>query len=1187
MRRNRPETYRLISALLTLTSFTIAPALQSPAKTIEANQPSSEARSRPASKATDAANKMRVSEAYGKLPMSFELNRGQTDRRVKFLAHGSGYTLLLTSSETVLSLRNEKAVSSSPGSENSHYAASSPLESSKLRMKFVGANRNPKIEGLEQLPGRNNYLIGNDRAKWHTNIPTFAQVQYTSVYPGIDVIYYGRQRQLEYDFRLGPGADASKIRIALDGVDNIKIDNDGNLVMKTSGGNITQHAPMIYQENQSGRQSIPGRYVLKGSNEFGFEVATYDRSRPLVIDPQLIYATFYGGTGDDFGDGIAVDLNGNAYITGNTGSIDLILKNPFQTLADTGVLAGVSTIAFVTKLNAAGTDTVYSTYLGADRGVTGAAIAVTGDGRAAITGSVGNFCNNSNFPTTSSKFQGNGFLGLACSALQGTRRFNDAFVTMLTGAGNDVFYSTFFAGDETFLHQGGGDEGKGIAVDSANRIYITGLTSSNNLPTRNAFQDSLGSAAGGLDAFIAKFDPSQSGNSSLLYASYLGGSADDIGNGVAVDGVSNAYVVGETLSTNLITKAPDSLGPIQPSNHGGSDGFVAKIDTNSSGSTSLVYSTYFGGAGTDRALAVAVDTSERAYVTGSVGSATNFITKNAFQPNIGGGGDAFVAKFNANGSSLFYSSFLGGSGSDVGRGIAIDSAGNAYVTGASGGGFPEVNGFLSSFGSGNAFITKIEPENTGNTTPQKLYSDTFGGFSTVGNAIAVDTHGNVYITGFAAANLQTTPGVFQAGNRGANDAFVVKIGSTFNDTTGVYRPTTSQWFLRNSNSAGTADISFTFGQSGDQPLAGDWNGDGKDDVGVFRPSTHQFLLRQPTIQLVQPCPLCPFIPTTVITTITINFGQSGDLAVVGDWNGDGIDTPGVFRPSTGQWLLTNSPNVNNSSPAADLSFFFGIAGDVPLAGDWNGDGIDTIGVYRPSIADFILSNSFSGTIDITAQLGLFGDRPLVGDWDGDAIDSIAVFRTGTFFLRNSNTTGVGDITFAFGVAGDIPVAGDWDGKPADNPPNSGVNDPSEGSSSAGQTQVFITTCSDPDRWTDIHTIDFRIARSIGKGNGVPLILWLQFDQDRNVVRFYDPDTGVWSEGFVGAPDVLSSRFAELHLAGTNFQGSGPTGPSVRVTWEVVFKDAAIGNNYKQYLQITDDSGLSTGFDKVGSWSVTR
>ncbi len=258
-----------------------------------------------------------------------------------------------------------------------------------------------------------------------------------------------------------------------------------------------------------------------------------------------------------------------------------------------------------------------------------------------------------------------------------------------------------------------------------------------------------------------------------------------------------------------------------------------------------------------------------------------------------------------------------------------------------------------------------------------------------------------------------------------------------------------------------------------------------------------------------------------------------------------------------------------------------------MAGDWNGDGIDTIGVYRPSIADFILSNSFSGTIDITAQLGLFGDRPLVGDWDGDAIDSIAVFRTGTFFLRNSNTTGVGDITFAFGVAGDIPVAGDWDGKPADNPPNSGVNDPSEGSSSAGQTQVFITTCSDPDRWTDIHTIDFRIARSIGKGNGVPLILWLQFDQDRNVVRFYDPDTGVWSEGFVGAPDVLASRFAELHLAGTNFQGSGPTGPSVRVTWEVVFKDAAIGNNYKQYLQITDDSGLSTGFDKVGSWSVTR
>jgi hypothetical protein len=1180
MKRKRPDQHRLIIALLTLTSFALAPALRSPAKITEPTQPSSRAHSRSASKATDAANKMRVSEAYGKLPMSFEPNRGQTDKRVKFLSRGSGYALFLASNEATLALYKNEAESDSTS------RAHRPSLSSIVRMRLKGTKPRPKIEGLEQLQGKTNYLIGNDRTKWHTNIPTFAQVQYRGVYPGIDILYYGKQRQLEYDFRVAAGADPGKIRIAFDGADKLAIDAEGNLILKASGGDIIQPAPAIYQENHGSRESIAGRYVLRGDKEIGFEVAPYDRSKPLVIDPQLIYATFYGGTGADVGNGIAVDLNGNAYITGNTASVDLILKNPLQTFADTGNVSG-STNAFVTKLNAAGTDIVYSTYLGADRGASGNAIAVTGDGRAAITGSVGNFCNNSNFPTTSSKFQGNGFLGLACAALQGTRRFNDAFVTVLTSSGSDLFYSTFFAGDETFLHKGGGDEARGIAVDSANKVYITGLTSSTNLPTKNEFQSSLSSAAGGLDAFIAKFDPSQSGNSSLLYASYLGGTADDFGNGIAVDSVANAYVVGETFSTDLVAKASDSLGPIQTSNHGGEDAFVAKIDTNSSGSTSLVYSTYFGGAGTDRALAVAVDSSQRAYVTGSADSATNFITKNAFQPNIAGGRDAFVAKFNANGSSLFYSTFLGGSSIDEGRGIAIDSAGNAYVTGSAGGAFPVVNGLPSSFSSGNAFITKIEPENTGTTTPQKLYSDTFGGNGTVGNDIALDTQGHVYITGLAAANLQTTPGVFQGTNRGGSDAFVVKINSTFNDTTGVYRPTTSQWFLRNSNSAGPADISFTFGQSGDQPIAGDWNGDGKDDVGVFRPSTHQFLLRQPTIQLLQPCTFCPLIPTTVITTITINFGQSGDLAAVGDWNGDGIDSPGVFRPSTGQWLLTNGPNINNSSPAADLSFFFGIAGDVPLAGDWNNDGIDTVGVYRPSIANFFLSNAFSGTIDIAAQLGLFGDQPLVGDWDGDAIDTIGVFRTGTFFLRNSNTTGVGDITFAFGAAGDVPVAGDWDGKPADNPPNSGVNDPSEGSSRAGEIQLFTTTCSDPDGWTDIHTIDFKIAKSIGNGNGVPLILWLQFDQDRNVLRFYDPDTGIWSEGFIGAPNVLSSRFAELHLAGSSFQGSGPTGPSVQVTWKVVFKEAAIGNNYKQYLQITDDSGLSTGFDKIGSWSVTR
>jgi Beta-propeller repeat len=1203
MRRNSPDQLRLIIAMLTLTSFLLAPALNVPARTTKQTG-SHSTTTRSASKANDAANKIRVGEAYGKLPLSFEPNRGQTDRRVKFLSHGSGYTLFLTTNEAVLSLptpdsgpRNEKAVGPSPDSNNSHSAASDPQKSSVLRMRLVGANRHPKIEGQEQLPGRSNYLIGSDRAEWHTDIPTFAQVRITSVYPGIDVIYYGQQRQLEYDFRLAAGADASKIRIAFEGAENLSIDAEGNLILKTGGGDIIQHAPVIYQESQSGKQSIAGRYVLRGGNEVGFEVATYNRSQPLVIDPQLIYSTYYGGTGLETGQGIAVDQSGNVYITGRTDSTNLPVVNALSSSLNLGDNTNPhSSDAFVMKLNATGTALIYSTYLGGNRGDIGFGIAVLSDGKAAIAGAVGNYGCGSHFPTTSTRFQGEGLL---CGGI--TERADDVFVTVLTFGGNDLFYSTYYGGTANILKSGGNDDALAIAVDSADKIYVTGATTSNDLPTKNAFQASRG--GGDLsedpDGFIAKFDPTKSGNDSLVFASYLGGSGDDAGNGIAVDSVGNAYVVGETLSGDLPTRAPDNLGPVQTSKHGDRDAFVAKIDTNSSGNTSLVYLTYFGGDGNDRGLAVVVDASQRAYVTGVTGLARNFPIKNAFQPTVAGLNDAFVAKFNANGSSLFYSTFLGSGANDEGHGIAIDSAGNAYVTGSTFGIFPKVNGLPSNFSGGNAFITKIEPENTGTTTPQKLYSDTFGGSSTEGNAIALDTKGNVYIAGSALGNLQTTPGVFQGANRGSTDAFVVKISSTFNDTIGVYRPTTGEWFLRNSNTAGTADISFTFGgQSGDQPIAGDWNGDGKDDVGVFRPATHQFLLRQPTIQLVRPCSTCPLIPTLVITTITINFGQSGDVAVVGDWNGDGIDTPGVFRPSTSQWLLTNSPNINNSSPAVDVTLFFGVPGFAPVTGDWNGDGIDTPGMVNLANEEWAITNSpninnSAPTVDLDFFFGLGGDAPLSGDWNGDGVDTPAtlrpnlLLRTGTFFFRNSNDTGFGDFAFAFGAPGDISVSGDWDGKPGDTAPNSGVNDPSEGSSLVGQTQVFTTTCSDPDGWKDIHTIDFKIAKSLGKGNGVPIILWLQFDQDRNVVRFYDPDTGLWSEGFIGAAIVLSSRFTELHLANTSVQGSGPTGPSVHVTWEVVFKEAAIGHNYKQYLQITDDSGLSTGFDKVGSWSVDR
>ncbi len=393
------------------------------------------------------------------------------------------------------------------------------------------------------------------------------------------------------------------------------------------------------------------------------------------------------------------------------------------------------------------------------------------------------------------------------------------------------------------------------------------------------------------------------------------------------------------------------------------------------------------------------------------------------------------------------------------------------------------------------------------------------------------------------------------------------------DTIGVFRPSTGQFLLRNFNTAGPPNITITFGQSGDQPLAGDWDGDGVDNVGVFR--NGQFLLRQ---------------PRAIVNPITVNFGQAGDIAVVGDWNGDGIDTPGVFRPSTGQFLLTNGTNTNNSSPPASIVGLSGQAGDRPVAGDWNGDGIDTVGLYSPAPRCAFQLSDNNSTVSTTFQYFCVAppSSTLTGDWNGDSVDTIGFYSASlaAFSLSNHNATPITstEIKVSFGQSGDLPVAGDWNG--GNTAPDSGVNSPADGSSQAGQTQVFTTTCSDSDGWHNIWTIDFLVAKSLGQGNGVPLALWVQFDENRNVIRFYDPDLQTWSEGVPGANVVLSSRFADLHLAQTTVTGSGPTGSSVQITWGVIFKHDAVNNNYKQYLQITDDAGLSTGFDKVGSWSVT-
>jgi hypothetical protein len=963
------------------------------------------------SKPVDKAEvKLSATEHYGKLPLSFEANQGQSDKSVKFLSRGNGYTVFLTPTEAVLSLRGK--------------------DQNVLRMNLVGANRDARVSGEQPLPGKVNYLVGNDRTKWRTGIPTFQRVHYTDVWQGIDLAWYGTQTEMEYDFVVKPGGDVAQIHLKFEGGEKLRIDEKGDLIVMSNGEEVVHSAPKVYQ----GDVAVSGRYVMKDTDEIGFEVGDYDRSKSLVIDPILLYSSYLGGDSSDLGFSIAADSTGNAYIAGESSSSEVTfpLVNPIQGTQN-------NTLAFITKLNATGTAVVYSTFLGDSTGfctkdVCGTevrGIAVTGTGRVSITGATVNDNNESDFPVSANAFQKNGFCIGVCG-LELDRRV-DAFVSMLSEDGQDLLYSTFFGGGASASAFGGRafDAGNAIAIDSSNRIYITGETASNNLPTKHAFQWSRHSEYTGTDAFIAVFSPfAVHGNDTLIYSSYYGGDGDESGRGVAVDPDRNAYIVGSTASTDLETKSPSSLAPLRATFQGGGfDGFVAKIDTEADGNASLTYSTYFGGNINDRVESVAVDAQQRAYITGATNSSpSSFPLRNAFdstQTN----GEAFVAKLNADGTALFYCSFLGGDNGNTsddgeeGLGIAIDFGGNAYVTGrtTSGVSFPSILPLSTEF-LGTAFLTKIEATISNNTVPKLLYSTTFGGASAKGEAIALDTRGNVYLAGTTGDGLTTTASAFDTTfNGGSSDAFVAKFSTTFNDTTGIFRPSANQFQLRNTLSAVASDQVITFGQTGDQPIAGDWNNTGVDRPGVFRPSTGQFLLQ--------------FSPTNVVT---VNFGQAGDLAVVGDWDGNGVDTPGVFNPATGQWQLTNGfkgQNVNNNTPAVNFTFTFGQAGDTPIAGDWDGNGIDGVGLFRSGNSNFILSNGFQGTIDIKPFIfGSLGSQPIAGDWNGDGIDTVGVFdqNIGTMSLKNVNSAKIftADITFAFGQAGDIPLAGDWDGKPS-------------------------------------------------------------------------------------------------------------------------------------------------------------
>ena len=668
---------------------------------------------------------VRVSETYGRLPLYFEANRGQTDPQVKFISRGDGYVLFLTSREAVLAL---------------NAPTGQPAEGAQtvVRMRFVGADSEPRVSGEEESPGKANYFIGNDPAKWRRNVPTYAKVRYEGIYPGIDLIYHSNRRQLEYDFVLRSDVNPNTIVLGFEGADRLEVNARGDLVLHTAAGEVGQRKPVIYQEHDGIRKEIPGGFVLTDKQQVSVRVAAYDTSQPLVIDPILFYSTFLGGRGDDTGLRVAVDTAGNAYVTGVTTSIDF--PTPPGTLQTT---FGGAAHAFVTKLNPTGSGIVYSAYLGGSAEENGLGIAVDAAGNAYVTGLTG----SSNFPTTPGAFQTT-FAGV-----------EDAFVTKLDPTGSALVYSTFLGG-------GGFDEGTAIGVDAAGNAHVTGLTGSSNFPTTpGAFQTTF--AGGSFDAFVTKLNFT---GSALVYSTFFGGSGFDRGVGLAVDAAGNAYVTGLTDSSNL----PTTAEAFQTTIGGSSDAFITKLDPTGS---RVVYSTYLGGSGQEEGLGIAVNTAGNAYVTGRTGS-TNFpTTSRAFQTTSGGSDDAFVTKIAPTGSALVYSTYLGGSSFDRGFGIAVDAAGNAYVTGETlSSNFPITPGALQTTFAGveDAFVTKLDP-----TGSRVVYSTYLGGSGyDLGAAVTVDALPNpsAYVTGLTgSADFPTTEGAFQITFGGGVDAFVAKI----------------------------------------------------------------------------------------------------------------------------------------------------------------------------------------------------------------------------------------------------------------------------------------------------------------------------------------------------------------------------------------------------------------------------
>lgn len=929
-----------------------------------------------------------VQKSYGKTPLLFEANKGQADKRAKFISRAGGYTLYLAETEAVFQLRIEN-----PKTED----RKTKIFFDTLRMKFVGASAHPSIEGIDESITKTNYYTGKKRFE---NAANYSKAIYKNLYDKIDAVFYGSEdNQLEYDFRLAPNADADQIRIKFDGAENVSTDEKGNLIVKTANTRIVQQKPFAYQEIGGERKEIASRFVVS-EKTVEFELGEYDKSQTLVIDPAVRYLSYLGGTGGDFPTDIKIDAAGNVFMAGSTGSTNFPGPN-----AGSG---NVRFAAFVSKISADGGAILYTTFLDGTFNdgqnalnveVDRPDLAIDAAGQAYIAGGT----DSDNFPVTSNAFQKTK-KGCSPPFSGNCNNPEEGFVAKLDPQGALV-YSTFLGGrNSDYLHS--------IAVDSQGRAYVAGATfSGTTFPTKNQFQGT-GLFGGGGDAFLTVFNAD---GSDIIYSTALGGINDDIASEVALDSSNNVYVTGFTSSGNFPVR-----NAFQSVNRGGKEVFAAKFNAAASGDASLIYSTYIGGAGTDKAFDIAVDENNQAVITGITGS-FNYPLLNEIR-GTNQVNEAFVTVLSASGSSLVNSTFLGGSNQEAGNDLALGVNGTIYVAGTTSSADFPVAGHLQATNAGgdDAFITKL------NFGSGILFSTYLGG-SDSDSGRAIDVRGkNIVVSGASdSVNLPATGGAFQpnpgGNNNNAADGFVAKISDKNEDSVGVFRPQSTFIITQSTASVVPQTALFTSFLAGQKGVSGDFDGDGITTIGSFTGGTWK----------IRNSFVTPVVFGQPVGIRTINFGAGGDLPIVGDWNGDGIDTPGVYRVvnNQGQFTLTNSTG-DNPSFVLGIKVNFGLAGDLPVAGDWDGDGKDSIALFRPSTGETFFANQIiqNPPIDFVAFLGISTDLPIAGDWNGDGKDSLGLWRPSTteFFLSDDNVNL--RPVFLFGANGDQPIAGDWDGK---------------------------------------------------------------------------------------------------------------------------------------------------------------